>query len=140
MFNYQSGRVYKGNWRDGKRTGRGELILPSGDRFIGDFVDNYITGPNSECYFSDGSVYKGAMVNSKKKGKESSSGALERDMLEISKTASEKDTVCTILPMELFSRVTGKMISNMDTELSKRMERSRKESGRKESRRRASHK
>jgi len=69
VFNYQSGRVYKGNWRDGKRTGRGELILPSGDRFIGDFVDNYITGLNSECYFSDGSVYKGAMVNSKKEGK-----------------------------------------------------------------------
>lgn len=76
----------------------------------------------------------------RKKGKESSSGVLERDMLETSKTASEKDTVCTISPMEQFSRVTGKMISNMDTELSKRMERSRKESGRKESRRRASHK
>lgn len=140
MFNYQSGRVYKGNWRDGKRTGRGELILPSGDRFIGDFVDNYITGPNSECYFSDGSVYKGAMVNSKKEGKGEFIWSTGERYVGDFKTASEKDTVCTILPMELFSRVTGKMISNMDTELSKRMERSRKESGRKESRRRASHK
>lgn len=60
--------MYKGYWKDGKRCGRGELVLPSGDRYVGDFVDNYLNG-QSECHFSDGSIYRGNMVNSRKEGK-----------------------------------------------------------------------
>lgn len=48
-MHYKDGRVFEGEWKAGKRLGEGVLTLPSGDKFMGKFIDGFLNG-YSECY------------------------------------------------------------------------------------------
>lgn len=48
-MHYKDGKVYEGEWEEGKRNGKGVLTLQTGDKFMGRFKDGYLDG-YSECY------------------------------------------------------------------------------------------
>ena len=102
-FNYADGRLYDGNWKDGKRHGDGILTLPSGDKFYGKFENNYINGPG-EChlyvFFLTLALMvifiKGIWLRVRKKVSEFINGQVEIVMKETTITALDMDMVNTI--------------------------------------------
>ncbi len=66
-YTFTDGEIYKGDFVDGKRTGRGILTL-SGDIYVGDFVDGERTGKGM-CKYINGDVYKGDFVDGKRTGR-----------------------------------------------------------------------
>ena len=72
-YYWDNGDVYKGDFVNGERTGRGAYTWASGDVYEGDFVDGichgqgtYTWGPESE---SAGNVYTGGFVNGERTGR-----------------------------------------------------------------------
>ncbi len=55
---YANGDRYEGDWKDGKRTGRGVIVWGSGNRYEGDFKDGRRTGRGT-FYFANGSKCEG---------------------------------------------------------------------------------
>eukprot|EP00948_MAST-09A_sp_MAST-9A-sp1_P003568 g3568.t1 len=55
------GRKYEGDWKQGRKDGRGLYILGNGDSYEGDFVDDKYHGKG--CYqYANGDVYDGDWV------------------------------------------------------------------------------
>jgi len=56
---FNNDKIYKGNFIDGKITGKGTFYLTkSGQRYEGDFVNGRMTG-KGKYYFKNGNVYEG---------------------------------------------------------------------------------
>ena len=53
-----------GQWRNGKLHGSGKIIIPSGDRYEGNFVDGKFSGLGTFTW-ADGSVFEGEFVDDK---------------------------------------------------------------------------
>ena len=53
FFNYADNSKYWGNWKDGKKQGRGELISSSNKATVGQFYDNQFIKPSKENYKYD---------------------------------------------------------------------------------------
>lgn len=57
-YTWSDGSVYEGDWIDGKMTGKGILIWPSGAKYEGEFSGNYLHGHGTFTK-SNGCVYTG---------------------------------------------------------------------------------
>ena len=60
---FSNGDKYDGQWKDGKREGRGEYWWANGITYIGDFTNNYIIGYGLILY-ADKSWFAGTLINS----------------------------------------------------------------------------
>lgn len=58
-FYWDNGNSYKGDYLNGKRTGRGEYRWADGRMYTGDFVDDQLIG-NGTYYEADGTKYVGS--------------------------------------------------------------------------------
>jgi hypothetical protein len=65
---WKDGRTYKGNFVDGKITGKGLMRYDNGDFYEGDFMNGKMTGKGTFTH-SDGEIYKGDLLNEKYHGK-----------------------------------------------------------------------
>ena len=63
-----NGFKYVGDWKNGKKHGRGNLTLPNGSLYTGEFKDDKIEGQGTFTS-SDGRKYVGEWKDSKKNGK-----------------------------------------------------------------------
>ena len=52
---------YVGDWKEGKKHGRGEFTSFSGNKFIGEWLDDKRHGEGI-FYLSDGTIYEGRWV------------------------------------------------------------------------------
>jgi hypothetical protein len=59
---YPNGDVYNGNWVDGRKQGKGELVCKTGDSYIGEWFEDVPQGLG-EMYFNNGLVYNGNWEN-----------------------------------------------------------------------------
>jgi len=67
-FTYSNGNVYEGDWLDGKYHGKGKYTWASGDVYEGDWVDDKFHGKGKYTW-ADGRVYEGDWVDDKQHGK-----------------------------------------------------------------------
>jgi len=67
-FKWGNGDFYKGDFLDGKRNGKGEFQWSSGNTYVGDFFDNKRTG-KGKFLWKDGSSYSGDFLDGKRNGK-----------------------------------------------------------------------
>lgn len=63
-----NGQKYVGEFRDGRRNGRGTIILPNGDRYDGQWKDDHLHGRGTYT-FSDGRKYVGEFLRSVRQGR-----------------------------------------------------------------------
>ena len=63
---YQKG-IYKGEWKNNKAQGNGEIIFKNGSRFIGEMHEDCWHGKGCFIY-NDGKMYKGNFKNGKQHG------------------------------------------------------------------------
>ncbi len=63
----EPGVRYEGQWRSGKRNGRGLLTTVNGDRYDGEFNDNAMSGRGTLA-LSDGRKYEGLLTDGKPNG------------------------------------------------------------------------
>lgn len=66
-FQYTSGDVYEGMFKEGRREGRGVYTWKSGMRYEGDWLNDLRHGRGRQ-YFTSGSVYDGEWVNGIRRG------------------------------------------------------------------------
>jgi hypothetical protein len=66
-YTFPDGKVYDGNWKDGKRHGEGKLIYADGAVYEGQFKDNKIHGWGKYTS-ADGGVYEGQLKDSNMHG------------------------------------------------------------------------
>jgi hypothetical protein len=62
LLNEKSQIVYEGGYKNGKKHGKGKIMLTNGDIYEGDYVDNKRTG-NGIYLWKDGSSWKGTFQN-----------------------------------------------------------------------------
>jgi hypothetical protein len=68
IMNYESGRVYDGEWVQGHWNGKGKLLNPNGDTYEGDFVFDARHG-QGVYKWDNGDVYVGSFSQDKRHGK-----------------------------------------------------------------------
>ncbi|MDA9773446.1 caspase family protein [Saprospiraceae bacterium] len=68
VMNYSNKNVYKGYWKNHKRSGKGTLTLANGDVYVGQFKENVFWGKGKYTYV-DGIFYDGEWVNHLAHGK-----------------------------------------------------------------------
>jgi len=78
QFNFDSGSVYSGSWKDNAMEGPGSLVVPSSGNYIGDFL---LSEKNGHGIFTwdDGTIYDGEWKNDRMDGQgiyTSSNGAV----------------------------------------------------------------
>lgn len=67
IMNYDSGRVYDGDWVSGQWHGKGKLLNPNGDTYVGDFV--FDTRHGEGVYkWDNGDIYVGQFSQDKRHG------------------------------------------------------------------------
>jgi hypothetical protein len=59
---------YSGEWKDGKKNGRGTFTWPDGRKYEGEWKDNAMTG-RGVLTLPDGSRYEGQWLNNMRHGK-----------------------------------------------------------------------
>jgi len=64
---FPNNEVYKGEYKNKKRHGKGEYTFKDGSKYVGDWVDGKRTG-NGIIYHPDGSKYVGQFLNGKRHG------------------------------------------------------------------------
>ena len=57
-FNYDSGHIYNGEFKNGVRHGYGILIWPSGIKYEGEWIDDFRNGYGVQTY-ENGDIYEG---------------------------------------------------------------------------------
>jgi hypothetical protein len=57
-----TGNYYFGDWKDGKKEGKGTQLLPSGLYYVGDFKENMFHGKGSVLY-PNKTFYRGQFIN-----------------------------------------------------------------------------
>lgn len=67
-FRYASGAIYEGEFYQGKCHGKGILRFSNGNKYLGDWSENYREG-EGKLVFSEGHDYVGGFVQSKMRGK-----------------------------------------------------------------------
>ncbi|RFC55683.1 hypothetical protein [Brumimicrobium aurantiacum] len=65
---WNTGSLYKGDWKDNKRHGKGEFTWSDGHQYVGDFVNDKREG-NGTYYWPSGEKYEGEWSNGKRNGK-----------------------------------------------------------------------
>lgn len=55
---YSNGEKYDGEWRSGKREGKGILLFPNGDKYQGEFRDDQVEGKGI-LFQMNGDKYEG---------------------------------------------------------------------------------
>ncbi len=68
MFKFNSGARYEGEYRNGKRNGKGTYYYANGDKYVGDYVNGDFEG-QGKYYFKDGDWFEGEFRNDKRNGK-----------------------------------------------------------------------
>ncbi|MBF0623349.1 MAG: hypothetical protein HQL82_00930 [Magnetococcales bacterium] len=66
-FIWRDGRMYDGQWRDGRMNGPGVMTFPLGGRFEGNFVEDRKEG-RGRYTWPNGGVYEGEFKNDKRHG------------------------------------------------------------------------
>ena len=66
-FNFDSGSVYSGSWKDNAMEGPGSLIVPSSGSYVGDFLDSEKNG-HGIFTWDDGTIYDGEWKNDRMDG------------------------------------------------------------------------
>jgi len=66
-MNYADGRVYEGQWKNGKFHGQGTLTRPDGRRYEGQWKEGYENG-QGKWTSNDGNIYVGQWKDGKKNG------------------------------------------------------------------------
>ncbi|XP_066046678.1 MORN repeat-containing protein 4 isoform X2 [Chamaea fasciata] len=66
-FTYSSGEEYRGEWKEGRRHGIGQLTFADGTAYVGHFENGLFHGCGV-LTFSDGSRYEGEFVQGKFNG------------------------------------------------------------------------
>ena len=61
-YDWNDGRKYVGEWKDGERTGQGTLSWANGDKYVGQFLNGKRTGQGT-YYWADGSSWTGEFLN-----------------------------------------------------------------------------
>ena len=59
---YDEGHVYEGDWKDGKRNGRGKMVFANGEIYEGDFQDDNMHG-HGKMVFAVGDIYEGEWID-----------------------------------------------------------------------------
>ena len=65
---YESGDVYRGEYKDGKYFGKGEFLMSNGDKFLGNWIDGLKNGQGKYSW-KDGDVFDGEFKLGLKQGK-----------------------------------------------------------------------
>ena len=60
--------VYKGEYKDGVKNGRGSMKFPNGDLYDGFWKDNKMEGEGTYTYKATGDIYSGSFAAGKKSG------------------------------------------------------------------------
>jgi hypothetical protein len=68
VMNYESGRVYDGEWLSGHWNGKGKLLNPNGDKYEGEFVFDSRHG-HGTYKWDNGDIYVGNFSQDKRHGK-----------------------------------------------------------------------
>ncbi|HXI09265.1 MAG TPA: hypothetical protein VNK06_00560, partial [Thermodesulfobacteriota bacterium] len=63
-----TGRVYEGEWKEDKQSGKGVLVWPDGDRYAGEFKNDMFDGFGTYT-FADGRKYEGSWKDDKFNGR-----------------------------------------------------------------------
>ena len=58
---------YEGQFKDGKRHGRGTFVCVNGDKYEGQFIDDRLNG-NFICTYANGDKYEGQFKDDLKNG------------------------------------------------------------------------
>lgn len=66
-FTYSSGEEYRGEWKEGRRHGFGQLMFADGGAYLGHFENGLFNG-FGVLTFSDGSRYEGEFAQGKFNG------------------------------------------------------------------------
>ncbi|KAM5138988.1 MORN repeat-containing protein 4 isoform 2-T7 [Callospermophilus lateralis] len=66
-FTYSSGEEYRGEWKEGRRHGFGQLLFADGGTYLGHFENGLFNG-FGVLTFSDGSRYEGEFAQGKFNG------------------------------------------------------------------------
>ncbi|XP_028917156.1 MORN repeat-containing protein 4 isoform X1 [Ornithorhynchus anatinus] len=66
-FTYSSGEEYRGEWKEGRRHGFGQLLFADGGTYLGHFENGLFNGCGV-LTFSDGSRYEGEFAQGKFNG------------------------------------------------------------------------
>ncbi|XP_072827821.1 MORN repeat-containing protein 4 isoform X2 [Vicugna pacos] len=66
-FTYSSGEEYRGEWKEGRRHGFGQLMFADGGTYLGHFENGLFNG-FGVLTFSDGSRYEGEFAQGKFNG------------------------------------------------------------------------
>lgn len=66
-YTYGNGKVYSGQWRDGRRHGKGEQTWANGDRYVGDWSGNRTHGKGVKTWIN-GDRYEGEWIGGKPSG------------------------------------------------------------------------
>ena len=69
IFIDENGNYYKGNLKNGKEEGNGELLIKDQFKYYGEFSNDIQNGKGKEENLVDGSIYEGDFVNGVKNGK-----------------------------------------------------------------------
>jgi hypothetical protein len=65
---YKDGRIFVGDWKDGKRHGYGKMKFPDGRKFDGPWKEDKMDGPGGVMKYPDGRSYRGDWKDSQKHG------------------------------------------------------------------------
>lgn len=65
----KTGETYLGEWEADQRKGKGRLILPNGDYYEGDFLDNKANGKGIFNSEETGITYEGEFKDDRQEGK-----------------------------------------------------------------------
>jgi len=66
---YEDGSVYEGNWKNGKRNGQGRFVGENGDLFQGEFSNNMANGDGCLYTYDAETTYTGTFVDDVPHGK-----------------------------------------------------------------------
>jgi hypothetical protein len=69
MYVFSGGQVYEGEWKDGKKNGRGKLTFPDGEVHEGEWKDDKRNGRCKCTFMPDGQVYEGEWKDGKMNGR-----------------------------------------------------------------------
>jgi|SRR5271157_5104214 len=66
-FHFSNGKIYEGQWKDGKREGQGTFSLPNGTKYIGQWKNDKMEGHGTVTY-PGGEQYVGQLKDGKREG------------------------------------------------------------------------
>lgn len=91
-MSYTDGRIYEGDWKDGKWHGYGKAIFPNQDQYEGGYQDDQRHGQGTYRW-NDGRVYTGGFDNDQRHGQ----GTTERlDDIDVIHETDPKESFLTI--------------------------------------------